>query len=306
MAIPEEEINRYHNISWYAKVFFPFRYRQAKRLSQKIYTDCYNTAQLYLKVKFEDTPPHFRDRAWMHHFVFASLGRQSDDEINKRLLLDLSERILTPMRAESALRVAQQIHAAISRELALHNMQRGEFPEKLTDEGWIYLRVMKDFNTKSAEDITKTLLSLFRYDLKEAKIAKLEPRLKAWLQALLSEGSESLYSKEIKSQFSLNSLFLSPVLKELGLDALDNLEENLGPWGNNDEVARWLLMGNAAYSERISREVARKMFSGGGGGGRESTSKGSIGHDRLNVKTLRPSEWRARLAAVLGRARFAA
>jgi len=36
----------------------------------------------------------------------------------------------------------------------------------------------------------------------------------------------------------------------------------------------------------------------GGGGGREATSKGSIGHDLLNVKTLRPREWRQRIAMI--------
>jgi hypothetical protein len=36
-------------------------------------------------------------------------------------------------------------------------------------------------------------------------------------------------------------------------------------------------------------------------GGRESTCKGSIGHDRLNVKTLSPGEWKRWVAAAFTR-----
>ena len=192
-------------------------------------------------------------------------------------------KLLFPGRCAEAKSVVCDLIITIHEELDNIKFNVWELPSNLQEDALLFM-IFRSLKNKSAEDIKKNLLEEIKRQVRDIRINRLSERI---LQR------KFLFYKGIE----FNKLTIRSLLNSFPDSSLAQLEEDaLNSDTNLDKLVLVFIQNMENEREKAVRSL--DSWGGGGHGGREATSKGSIGHDLLNVKTLRPSVWNQQAAII--------
>lgn len=308
MAIEVKELQPGGRVPWYVKMLFSRRYALANRMLSEI-REAVRQEIRELDLDSRDFPSQLEGERSLPA-LFQLLKATSYEEVRQELLRNFQTQLQTErsVRLETAQEIGREGEQLARAEASRHRINFRDLPDEISEKRHLASQAYRLLGESSANSAREKILQTVKDKVKSLRVGKLLARLEPELKE--NEAGIEISLKNIPLEFFLRELGIPSLknvpgiesslekdicllllLNKFSADELDRLEENPGSGGYGKVILDILA------KRKEAREIYHRPLNLGSGG-RESTSKGSIGHDLFNVKTLRPSEWRGRAREV--------